>query len=74
MNTLKVGGGGMAKQCGGHRWIQWRRDRTGKPWLQSAQSQHKRWAKRRKARYERRKSRLDPECASTHNRYQGWDD
>lgn len=74
MNTLKVGGGGMAKACGGARWIEWTRERTGKWWLQPARSQYKQFCKRRKIKHERQKARIDPECAPTYGRYMGYDD
>lgn len=72
MNTLKVGGGGMAKNATRNQWMDWIRKR--KPWAHAKPSRYKQWAKKRKASHERQKARIDPECAPTYGRYMGYDD
>lgn len=71
---MAVGYGEQIERKVTHRWQEWIRKRSDKPWKTiTKHSRRYKFMKSSKARFERRKARLNPECFPTYNRYRGWE-
>jgi hypothetical protein len=70
---MAVGYGEQIERRVTHRWQKWINE-SDKPWRNICKrSGRYKFMKRSKAKFERRKAKLNPECFPTYNKYRGWE-